>query len=250
MWDSDDIDYHLTPRGWVEGYKRPPDALASWHLSLRQPSGWAPPDRFWDRTWERPGADAAVLAALYRRFPRPGTKPATAISPHELGPLPIPKVWSPINFGKFYELGKTLPQIVLSDPDWFFHMHEQDAFLGSLRSEAQGVARKATQIRIPGKSPTEFKVQYYLTEDTGKFWYIDVVRVDDPLPLDVRFERRDFLDLSYPRRRQYDKRGGRRIIEQLKIYVFGNACRRFTKAVCERFFNNPKNFGYRDGERS
>jgi hypothetical protein len=165
--------------------------------------------------------------------------------------LPIPKVWSPTDFGKFYGQGKTLPQIALSDPDWFFHMYEHDAFLGGLAGEAEEVAKKASQIRIPGKSPRDFKVQYYLSEYTGRFWYIEIAPADEPDPIERPFERLDFLDLSLPRRlQQHDKRGGRRIIKQLKIYVFDNAGMRFTKAASERFFNEASNFGYRDSERS
>ena len=90
-----------------------------------------------------------------------------------------------------------------------------------------------------------------MSQETGKFWYIDIVRADEPSPIEQPFERRDFLDLSYPRRRrQYDKGGGKRIIRDLKIHVFGNQHMRLTKAVCQQFFNDPRNFGYRNGERT
>lgn len=241
-WDSYDEKYHLTRDGWILGYDPPTDAVESWTLSVRQPSGWAQPTRSWTQTWVKPGINPDMRAALHRRFPRPGDQGDPAW-------LPLPALWSSINFGKFYGLGKTLPEIVLSDPDWFFHMHEQAGFLGGLAREAEQVARKARQIRIPGKSPRDFKVQYCMSGDTGKFWYIDIVRADEPFPIEQTFERCDFLDLSYPRRRrQYDKRGGKRIIRELKILVFGNEHMRLTKAVCERFFNNPRNFGYRSDE--
>jgi len=42
--------------------------------------------------------------------------------------------------------------------------------------------------------------------------------------------------------------GGKKIIRDLKIYVFGNQHMRLTKAVCQQFFNDPRNFGYRNGE--
>jgi hypothetical protein len=238
-WDSYDDDYHLTWDGWVLGYNRPTDALESWSLAVRQPSGCAPASRFWTQTWVKPGINPDMRAALHRRFPRPGDYIDRAS-------LPLPSLWSSINFGKVYGLGKTLPEIVLSDPDWFFHMHEQSGFLGGLAREADQVAGRARQIRIPGKSPRDFKVQYYMSPDTGKFWYIGIVRTDEPFPIEQPFERCDFLDLSYPRRRwQYDKRGGKRIIRELKILVFGNEHMRLTKAVCERFFNDSKNFGHR-----
>jgi len=88
-----------------------------------------------------------------------------------------------------------------------------------------------------------------MPEMLGRFCYIDIVPADEPFPIDQLFERCDFLDLSYPRRRrQYDKRGGKRIIKELKIHVFGNEHMRLTKTICERFFNDPRNFGYRRGE--
>ena len=108
-WDSYDDKYHLTRGGWVLGYDRPTDALESWTLSVRQPSGWAPASRSWTQTWVKPGINLDMRAALHRRFPRPGDQAARAS-------LPLPTLWSSINFGKFYELGKALPEIVLSDP--------------------------------------------------------------------------------------------------------------------------------------
>src|SRR4051812_12892160 len=71
-WDSYDENYHLTREGWVLGYDRPTNAVESWTLEVRQPSGWAPADRSWTQTWVKPGIDPALRAALHRRFPRPG----------------------------------------------------------------------------------------------------------------------------------------------------------------------------------
>ena len=34
--------------------------------------------------------------------------------------------WTPLNFGK-YE-GKTLPQVMFKDPDWFFNGYEKGYF--------------------------------------------------------------------------------------------------------------------------
>ncbi len=155
-------------------------------------------------------------------------------------------LWSTINFGKFFEQSKTLPQIVLADPDWFFHMHDNEAFLGGLARQADDVAWKAQHIRIPGKSPRKLQVQYHLSEDSRKFAWLEIVAAAAPYPLETPIERRDFLDLSFPRSRcNYDKRGGRRIIKELKL---GNAHLHFTKVVCERFFADRRNFGYQPGD--
>lgn len=157
--------------------------------------------------------------------------------------------WTPINFGKFYGQGKTLPQIVLTDPDWFFHMYDSDAFMGGLGRQAEDVAWRARHIRIPGKSPRKFQVQYHMSEATNKFVWLQVVAADAPYPIETPIERRDFLDLSFPRSRgQYDKRGGRRIVKALKIEVFGNEHLHFTKLVCEQFFADRTRFGYQPGD--
>ena len=47
--------------------------------------------------------------------------------------------WTIVNFGKYK--GKTLPQIMFIDPDWFFYLMEQNAFEkhGPLVDEARDV---------------------------------------------------------------------------------------------------------------
>jgi len=42
--------------------------------------------------------------------------------------------WSILPFGK--HKGKTLPQIVFTDPDWFFWAMEENVFKGPLKREA------------------------------------------------------------------------------------------------------------------
>jgi len=57
--------------------------------------------------------------------------------------------WSPLNFGK-YE-GKTLPQVLFNDPDWFFWAVDEGAFSSRphLQREANDLVYKASHIRIP-----------------------------------------------------------------------------------------------------
>jgi hypothetical protein len=43
--------------------------------------------------------------------------------------------------------GKTFPQIILQDPDWFFYMLPK--FYGNLADEAKSLAQKAQAIKIP-----------------------------------------------------------------------------------------------------
>src|SRR5438876_986407 len=55
--------------------------------------------------------------------------------------------WTELKFGK--HKGKTLPQVLFSDPDWFFWASEQQTFRGAQRREADLIYVRATHIRIP-----------------------------------------------------------------------------------------------------
>ena len=56
-------------------------------------------------------------------------------------------VWSELKFGR--HKGKTLPQILFSDPDWFFWAIDDNVFQnkGSLYSEAKDLDYKARNIK-------------------------------------------------------------------------------------------------------
>lgn len=43
--------------------------------------------------------------------------------------------WTPLNFGQYS--GKTLPHLLLTDPDYFFWAHGDHVFKGQLASEAE-----------------------------------------------------------------------------------------------------------------
>lgn len=153
--------------------------------------------------------------------------------------------WTVINFGKFKNKGMTLPQIVFTDPDWFFFAVEEERFMGKLAWEAADIAAKAKKIRIPGKSAKRWKVRYYFSRE-GSFERFEVVKAstDNWYPSAGGLEISDFLDLSITRKRKhYDKKGGKRLIKGLKFCLYGRTNVRLTKKVCERFFDDPSNFG-------
>ena len=61
--------------------------------------------------------------------------------------------WTIVNFGK--HKGKSLPQIIFKDADWFFHLYENDYFNGTLAQEANELYRRARSIRVPPKNGQE-----------------------------------------------------------------------------------------------
>ena len=156
-------------------------------------------------------------------------------------------VWTILSFGK--HKGKSLPQVIFRDPDWFFWGHEQKIFKGGLAAEARDVYKKARSIRIPDSGSEPQIVEYYIHPNTGKFANFHVLPESTP-----RHEgasptlRRNVIDLGIPREiAGYDKLGGSLMLADLKYYVFGDSNFRMTKKRCEDFFENQANFELEDG---
>jgi hypothetical protein len=148
--------------------------------------------------------------------------------------------WTVVDFGK-YE-GKTLPQIVLIDPDWFFWAVEEHIFNKSdeLKAEANEIRRKATNIKIPSGS----RVEYAIHPSAGELASVSVVPASTPQhhgssPTLVA----EVLDLSMARKiAPYDKLGGGIIVAAVKFHVLDGRKTRLTRERCERFFNDDTNF--------
>ena len=148
--------------------------------------------------------------------------------------------WVTLDFGK--HSGKTLPQIILSDADWFFWALNKGVFTGRLASEAAKVEQRARAIKIPKRHPKRWQVEYSY-DDTGGFRGFQFVKVDMPWPYGFRSIRRlPYLDLSYVRRgKEYDKRGCRNLLRDFRHHFVGDNTR-LTKRRCQQFFSNKRNF--------
>jgi hypothetical protein len=150
-------------------------------------------------------------------------------------------MWTVVDFGKWRGKGKTLPQIIVSDPDWFFWALEQDAFKGGLALEAKKLGRRAKSIRLPPALAGTHCVQYVVTHD-GKFGGFNVIASSQPAHVGSSGEvRRPHLNLAAPREfKGYDKLGCRLMLKSFKYYWFNNKA--FTKTKVEDFFEDSANF--------
>ena len=81
--------------------------------------------------------------------------------------------WSVLPFGKYR--GKTLPQIIVRDLDWFFWMLPK--FYGRVADEAQDISRKARAIKIPNQDGRDLQVEYRYDID-GRFRGFTFVEAD------------------------------------------------------------------------
>jgi hypothetical protein len=143
--------------------------------------------------------------------------------------------WSVVPFGKYK--GKTLPEIIMRDLDWFFWMLPK--FYGKIAEEAQDVSRKARAIKIRSRRHKHLEVEYrYELGDRFRGFAFVVAG-------SARYSRwstrLSYLDLSRLLRRKYDKRGSRILMRDFRRHYFGKN-KRLTKERCEEFFSDQSNF--------
>jgi hypothetical protein len=148
--------------------------------------------------------------------------------------------WTVVKVGKY--AGKTLPQIVFQDPDWFFWAMEKNVFGGSIPEEAREIDLRARRIRIPQKG--SMVAEYVIHRPTGKFGGLKIVDPSSRMHEGSSGTfRKPYIDLSVPRTiKVYDKTGYKILLRQVKSIVFGSAKTRMTQAQCEAFFYDDHNF--------
>ncbi|WP_338663190.1 hypothetical protein VQH23_24020 [Pararoseomonas sp. SCSIO 73927] len=150
-------------------------------------------------------------------------------------------MWSEVKFGKWAGKGKILPQVIVSDPDWFFWAYKEGAFKGALVAEAELLSRRAKAIKLPASRIADSCVQYMIGPD-GKFAGFNVIKKSQPAHVGSSREQRSLtLDLSFTRTIQnYDKLGARLLLKTFRYYWFED--KSFTKSKVETFFDNNSNF--------
>jgi hypothetical protein len=150
--------------------------------------------------------------------------------------------WSELSFGK--HKGKTLPQVLLKDPSYFFWAIEEEKFdhHPALAAEGQDLNFKVRHVKIPKLDPQCWRVHYVLTAggEFEKFELIPTPAAESCACPDTFLS--NHLDLSLPMVIRYTKAGNRRLIQCFKQYFFGGSSARLTREKCGEFFSNPENF--------
>jgi hypothetical protein len=143
-------------------------------------------------------------------------------------------IWTTMPFGR--HIGRTLPQIVLSDPNYFFWLAEK--LYGRLMTEAELLVRRARNIKIPKPNPKKWAIEYRRDRD-DRFLGIGIVKADSHAH--SLSERLPHLDLAYVRRGNvHDTRDCRRVIRDFRRLYFDGL--NLTKRRCEEFFEKEDNF--------
>ena len=156
--------------------------------------------------------------------------------------------WSTLNFGKHQ--GKTLPQVMFNDPDWFFHGWANGYFKGRLREEAEEIYRKSCVIRVPRDGEENVFIEYFVDRGTGRFVTLHVITGDmesyRPMTRNMILK---VIDMTVPRQiMKYDKRGYKNFLSAMKAILFGEPGHKMTKGRCEDFFSNDENFALPEQE--
>lgn len=158
--------------------------------------------------------------------------------------------WTKLNFGK--HKGRTLPEVMFRDPDWFYWAYDEGAFAKrGLGTEADRIHARASLILPRANAQThkedpesELEVEYYVHRPTGRFGKFSVVPRSRPIHQgsSPAFRGRH-IDFRVPREMaDYDKLGSFLFISLLKHHVFGDASYRMTRKRAEAFFDDDSNF--------
>src|SRR6516165_8873832 len=144
------------------------------------------------------------------------------------------RAWRPMPFGK-YE-GRTLPQVLFKDPDYFFWLLRKGALKGVLAIQAKRLAKKACRIRIPREPAEAFVVDYFFNSE-NQFSGFSIVPKDAYQSPHVvyRLNRIDFSVIQ--KHKEYAKGEYRRFLRDFRRVFFGNESASMTKDRCEEFFN-------------
>lgn len=109
--------------------------------------------------------------------------------------------WTILDFGK--HKGKTLPQIIFADPDWFFWAIDENIYSKKavLVNESKELYQKARNIRVPQKDKIEkMLAEYAIHPPTGKFANMELVPNSRPHHEgSTSTFRKSVIDLRTPR---------------------------------------------------
>jgi hypothetical protein len=143
--------------------------------------------------------------------------------------------WSVVPFGRYR--GKTLPEIIMLDLDWFFG-YFQSFTAGSGQRPVTWRERPAPS-KFQKGNRLKLEVEYRFDVD-NRFCGFAFVKAES---WHSRWTMRlSHLDLAWPLRgKKYNKQASRILIRDFRLSYFGKH-KRLTKQRCEEFFSNDKNF--------
>lgn len=151
--------------------------------------------------------------------------------------------WTELPFGK--HTGKTLPQVLFIDPCWYcWAVHKGVFQFGPIEHDAELIRPRVSRIKVPGPAPGQFEVEYFFHDD-GALADIRVVPRDQPRhsgsSTTIRHACFDFM-VPYLYAPSNRKSAMKMLIKCIKYAYFGDANYKMTRARCDQFFSDRRNF--------
>jgi hypothetical protein len=147
--------------------------------------------------------------------------------------------WTKLTTGP--HAGKTLPEVMLSDPDYVFGAARRGEFGDVMLAEATKVCRRAARIRIPRE---EEAVAFFHLLPDGKFGGFTIVARSDPRLGQYRkfsAAESEHLDLSIPGRiAPNDPQAVKVMLGGVLFQFFGDPKASLTPEECAGFFSDPE----------
>ena len=152
--------------------------------------------------------------------------------------------WIKLEFGK--HRGRTLPQVMFCDADWFFWLHANPLRTNNYvrGSEVEDIYRKSRSIKVPQRGDEQLVAEYIVDPRRHNFRGLDLVPISRPPHQGYsQTFRLPVIDMAKVWEiAKYDKGGYQRLISDLKLLLFGSRRVRMTKQRCEAFFDDDANF--------
>lgn len=153
--------------------------------------------------------------------------------------------WIKLDFGK--HKGKTLPEVIFDDPDWFFYCFNAEFFKNypALKAQAERINERARRIRIPRENDADdYRAQYWFEVKRENFVELVIVKEGEDIYHSSRIQvvTRAVIDLGLVCDwKNYAKSGNRLLVTEVKKILFGEKAR-MTKKRAEAFFDDDANF--------
>ena len=149
-------------------------------------------------------------------------------------------MWTKTGIGKHRT--RTLPHVLMNDPEWFYWAYHEGVFKGHVFAEARLIYQYAKTIQV-GRGKNQC-YEYRMGENIGVY-VVDKKSTAEHANMEVK--RSNTLDLEFPRQQKgYKPEQYEYFMDCVQKIFFNKISKPYVKReACEKFFATPKHFGYK-----
>lgn len=148
--------------------------------------------------------------------------------------------YAALGFGKYGYF--SLPQVIFTDPDYFFWAIDNQAFSGSQMQEAKALLKRIRRIRIPGDHAQGWCADHVHQKNKLIGLYIVLKDQSCTYP-SCEVTRLPYIDLGFVHEHMPRDRQGNTVLVSTYLRLRGADVMGVpTRAFCYGFFDDPGNF--------